>query len=166
MKLIEKLFSKSTLIDELLKSDLATKAKARSECVHRIDNLNKEMESLPLKQLALAENALGDAMLKLEQARLDYVALSSDIEQKRRAIAKAITQEEQILSELTPLIVLQAADNLTQKVKAAGALSPEKTTLMYKLFDEIKAVGRVIDETLLVSRVTDVENKIAKLFSA
>jgi hypothetical protein len=165
MKILNKLFAQSRVIDDLFKTDLTDKSADRTACATQIEKLIQQLNGLSTQSLATAEKNLADAQLKLEIARKAYADESIAIEHKRRQLTKAIGAEEQKLKALTPLIVQQAFDNLNEKIESSSILTPVKASRLNAMFEDLRGLVRVVDDKVLLKRLADIEKNIAAVFS-
>lgn len=166
MKLLEKLFSQSRFVDDLLRDDLTERSQERQACAQQIQRLTNELGALQTDELVKAEKAMADAALKLENARREYVNLSTKFEQRRRELNRQLQAEEQKLQALKPLIIQQLADKLNEKRQAFGALSPAKFRLCNEIVTELGDMVRLVDDDLLLKRIEEVGRKIDNALSA
>ncbi|WFP51227.1 hypothetical protein PL263_04180 [Methylomonas sp. EFPC3] len=166
MKLLEKLFSQSRLVDDLLRSDLTERSTERKACAQQIERLTNELGALQTDQLAKAEKAVADAALKLENARREYADLTAKLEQRRRELSRQLQTEEQKLQALKPLIIQQLVDKLDEKRQAVAVLTPAKFRLCNEIVTELGELVRVVDDDLLLKRIEETDRKIDNALSA
>lgn len=166
MKLLEKLFSQSRFVDDLLRNDLTERSTERKACAQQIERLTNELGALQTDQLAKVEKAVADAALKMENARREYADISAKLEQRRRELNRQLQAEEQKLQALKPLIIQRLVDKLNEKRETMGALSPGKFRLFDEIFNDLRDLVRVVDDDALLKRIEETDRKIDSAFAA